>query len=144
MLVLAFVGLLGGTHPSDSTRDRALLIAALVIAALHTPLLLWLARQLRRRDRVPLAVPFGLVLRLGAAGLVLSFIHGISHERPRFVDWRLHGAWRHCGAAIALWPRGPALDCAAAHLCANEAPLDAAERQKLAAITRELPDCPPP
>lgn len=52
------------------------------------------------------------------------------------VDWSGHGAWRRCQPAIASWPGRAAPPCAALHMCANEAPLTAGERARLAEMTK--------
>ena len=83
VLLLVFIGLLGGTHPADDLRDRVLTIAAGVIVALNLPSVLLLGLGVtRNRGRGLLWVLLGLLFRLGVSYLVLDFCASISHERP--------------------------------------------------------------
>lgn len=84
VLLVAFVALLGGTHPSDRTRDIVVLAVGVVVAALNVPLTLWIGKSLgvpeRRRAAILTAV--ALLLRLAFAAWSLRFIASISHEVP--------------------------------------------------------------
>jgi len=77
--VLAFLALLGGTHPSDRGRDATLVVVAGVIAGMNLPSALWALRE-RRAGRPHAASLVGTALRLALAGAILWFVHGISHE----------------------------------------------------------------
>lgn len=78
-----FVGLLGGTHPSDALRDRVIAWAAALVAALNLPAVLWLAGQVRRRQPMrAIAVPaLSFCARVAVATWALWVAGGISHER---------------------------------------------------------------
>jgi hypothetical protein len=91
VLVVTFIGLLGGTHPSDAGRDRVLLVAALAFAALNVPTVVWMARH-----GVRIWVLVMLLVRCAAAIWVLWFVHSISHE----------GAWRGGLAPARVEQRG--------------------------------------
>lgn len=130
VVAVTFVALLGGLHPSDRDRDRALLVAAALFALLNVPTALAIARR-----RVPAGLAaLGLLARVAVAVLALRFVHGISHEGR-------HDAWRACRARIRL--AGPQR-CAFLHLCANEAPLTADERALLLRRIRATPGCADP
>lgn len=75
-----------------------------------------------------------LLARIAFAVVVLRFVHGISHEHR-------HDAWRACRTRIRL---GGVQRCAFLHLCANEAPLSAQERERLLRIIRATPGCADP
>jgi hypothetical protein len=47
ILCATFVGLLGGTHPGDASRDRIISVAAGLIAVLTLPSAVLLARRIR-------------------------------------------------------------------------------------------------
>lgn len=125
-----FVGLLGGTHPPDRTRDLALVASAALFTLLNVPSALAIAR---RQPGMPASL-LGLLARIAVAGVTLVFIHGISHEGR-------HDAWRACRTRIRL---GGEARCAFLHMCANEAPLSAAERALLARRIRATPGCADP
>ncbi|HEX7940373.1 MAG TPA: hypothetical protein VF488_01135 [Gemmatimonadaceae bacterium] len=82
LLCATFVGLLGGTHPSDASRDCILGAAAGLIAVLSLPSAVLLARRIRRREtaRAILVPALALLARIAAAAWVLWSVHGISHE----------------------------------------------------------------
>ena len=127
LLVVAatFVALLGGTHPPDRTRDLVLVASAALFTLLNIPSALAIAR---RQVAVPGSL-LALLARVAFAAIALHFIHGTSHEGR-------HDAWRACRTRIAL---GGAERCSFLHLCANEAPLSAAERALLARRFRATP-----
>ncbi|MDO9018580.1 MAG: hypothetical protein Q8S73_43940 [Deltaproteobacteria bacterium] len=132
LLVVAatFVALLGGTHPPDHTRDLVLVASAALFTLLNIPSALAIAR---REVAVPGSL-LALLARVAFAAIALHFIHGISHEGR-------HDAWRACRTRIRL---GGEERCAFLHLCANEAPLSAAERALLARRIRATPGCADP
>lgn len=130
VVALAFVALLGGTHPSDLARDRALAVAAALFALLNVPTVVAVAR----RRLPPLGATLGLVARAALAVLALGFARGVSHEGR-------HDAWRSCRARIRLGGPQP---CARWHLCANEATLTPAERALLLRRIRATPGCADP
>lgn len=127
---LTFVALLGGTHPSDQARDRALAVAAALFVLLNVPS----AVAIARRTVAPAGAALSLLARVAVAVLALRFVHGVSHEHR-------HDAWRACRARIRL---GGEQRCAFLHLCANEAPLSAAERALLLRRIRATPGCADP
>lgn len=130
VVLAAFVGLLGGTHPSDRGRDLALAIAATTFALLNLPSVVAIAR--RREGRT--AALLTLLARIAFAIVALRFVHGISHEGR-------HDAWRACRARVAL---GGEERCTFLHLCANEAPLSTEERARLLRLIRATPGCADP
>ncbi len=130
VVAVTFIGLLGGTHPSDHDRDRTLIIAAVLFALLNLPTVIAIAR----RKLPPLGATLGLLARIAVAVLSLRFVHGVSHEQR-------HDAWRACRARIRLGGPQP---CALLHLCANEAPLSPAERALLLRRIRATPGCADP
>lgn len=83
LLGATFVGLLGGAHPSDASRDRVAGAAAGLIAILNVPSAVLLVRRIRRNEPARTIVIFTLALvgRIAVAILVLWFIHGIDHHR---------------------------------------------------------------
>jgi|GEM_PF-1193956 len=127
LLVVAaiFVALLGGTHPPDRTRDLVLVASVALFTLLNIPSALAIAR---RQVAVPGSL-LALLARVGFAAIALHFIHGTSHEGR-------HDAWRACRTRIGL---GGVERCSFLHLCANEAPLSAAERALLARRIRATP-----
>lgn len=132
LLVVAatFVALLGGTHPSDRTRDLVLVASAALFTLLNIPSALAIARW-----QVGVAGSLlALLARVAFAAITLHFVHGISHEGR-------HDAWRACRTRIRL---GGEERCAFLHLCANEAPLSTAERALLARRIRATPGCADP
>jgi len=140
VLAFVFVGLLGGTHPADATRDVVLGSAGAVILAVNLPVCVWLARRWRRASRASAwSTLAGLVLRLAASGIVLTFVGGISHESR--LAWDHHDAWRRCQGAMAAWPDEPAPPCRALHMCANEARLSDEEHRRLEAMVAARPGC---
>lgn len=60
------------------------------------------------------------------------------------VDWDRHDAHRECRPAIARFPEQPAPPCSVLHMCANEAPLTAAEHDKLLEMIHSVSGCPLP
>jgi hypothetical protein len=130
VVLAAFVGLLGGTHPSDRGRDLALALAATTFALLNLPSAVAIARRREGRTTALLT----LLARVAFAVVALRFVHGISHEGR-------HDAWRACRARIAL---GGEERCTFLHLCANEAPLSTEERARLLRIIRATPGCADP
>ena len=130
VVMAAFVGLLGGTHPSDRGRDLALAVAATAFALLNLPAAVSIARHRAGRAAALLT----LLARVAFAVVALGFVHGISHESR-------HDAWRGCRARIAL---GGEERCTFLHLCANEAPLSARERARLLRLIRATPGCADP
>lgn len=130
VVALAFIGLLGGTHPSDHARDRAILVAAVLFALLNLPSVVAIVR----RTVAPAGAAFALVSRIAVAFLMLRFVQGVSHEHR-------HDAWRVCRARIRF---GGEQRCAFLHLCANEAPLTAAERALVLRRIRATPGCADP
>lgn len=130
VVLAAFVGLLGGTHPSDRGRDLAIALAATAFALLNLPSVVSIARQRTGRTAALLT----LLARVAFAVVTLRFVHGISHEGR-------HDAWRACRARIAL---GGEERCTFLHLCANEAPLSTEERARLLRIIRATPGCADP
>ena len=140
VLALVFVGLLGGTHPAGASRDVVLRSAAAVIIAVNLPVCVWLARRWRSASRASARSTLaGLVLRLAASSIVLTFFGGISHES--WLGWNRHDAWRRCQGAIAAWPDEPAPPCSALHMCANEARLSDEEYRRLEAMVAATPGC---
>lgn len=131
VLALVFVGLLGGFHPPDRTRDIVVVVAAALVVLLNAPAIVELASPHDGRARHGLA----LVLRLAAAALVLTFVRGISHERA---DWHAKDAWRRCSPG-ATWPADPEARCRVLHMCANESAMDRADLDARVAAT---PGCP--
>lgn len=141
-IVVTFIALLGGTHPSDARRDAALAIAAAVVALLNAPVAWWIVRRLRGPPRRGALVALGgLALRVAASAWVLSFVGSISHERPDPDADEAHDAWRACRRQLG---GGAALTCEALHRCADEATLTAAEQERLLARIRALPGCEDP
>jgi hypothetical protein len=130
VVAVTVIALLGGLHPSDHARDRALTIAAVLFALLSLPTVVAIAR----RRVAPASATLALLARVAVAALALRFVHGISHEHR-------HDAWRACRARISL---GGPQRCAFLHLCANEAPLSAAERALLLRRIRGTPGCADP
>jgi hypothetical protein len=132
LLVVAatFVALLGGIHPPDRIRDLVLVASAALFTLLNIPSALAIVRQ---QVGVPGAL-LALLARVTFACIALNFIHGISHEGR-------HDAWRACRTRIRL---GGEERCAFLHMCANEAPLSAAERALLARRIRATPGCADP
>jgi hypothetical protein len=128
VLPLVFIGMLGGFHPSDRTRDVVVGAAAAVIVLLNVPAIVGLRGW---RDLV------GAMIRLGVAAAVLLFVAGISHERT---DWDAKDAWRRCEPG-ARWPDEPEARCRALHMCMNEAPVDG---RAFAALVAATPGCQPP
>lgn len=126
----AFVGLLGGTHPSDRGRDLALAVAATVFALLNLPSAVAIVRHEAGRA----SALFALLARVAFAVIALRFVHGISHEGR-------HDEWRGCRARIAI---GGEERCTFLHLCANEAPLSMEERERLLRLIRATPGCADP
>lgn len=82
IICVTFVGLLGGAHPSDASRDRILGAAAGLIAVLTLPSAVLLAQRIRRREaaRAILIPALALGARVATVVWVLWFVHGISHE----------------------------------------------------------------
>jgi len=130
VVAAAFVALLGGTHPSDRARDLSLAASAALFTLLNIPAALAIARQKGGATGSLLA----LLARVAFAVVALHFVHGVSHEGR-------HDAWRACRTRIRL---GGEERCAFLHLCANEAPLSAAERDLLARRIRATPGCADP
>jgi len=78
-------------------------------------------------------------------GMALRIV--IEELDPTSISWDGKTAWRRCDSAIAgrtSWPQSPQGACAAMRLCANEAPLSDSQKQQLAQVIRETPDCPEP
>jgi len=130
VVAVTFISLLGGTHPPDHARDRALTVAAVLFALLNVPTVVAIAR----RKIAPTGATLALLARVAVAVLALRFVHGISHEHR-------HDAWRACRARVHLGGPQP---CALLHLCANEAPLSTAERALLLRRIRATPGCADP
>jgi hypothetical protein len=66
---------------------------------------------------------------------------------PSTISWDAKNADRKCYGAIddpPQWPPAPHAACAAMYLCANEAVLTDAQRQKLYAQIRRTPGCQEP
>jgi hypothetical protein len=84
VLLVAFVALLGGMHPSDRTRDAVVLVVAVIVAALNVPLSLWIVKSLGvpERRRAAILTAIALLLRIAFAAWSLRFIASISHEVP--------------------------------------------------------------
>jgi hypothetical protein len=87
-------------------------------------------------------------LMLGAAiewPLVAVLAHAtLDGLFPERIDWDAKTAWAKCESAVGgsiPWPQAPARACAAMHMCANEAPLDASQQQRLRALAGSLPGC---
>lgn len=77
--------------------------------------------------------------------LALGFTVGASGcGRPTDEDWARKDAYGLCRGAIDLYPERPAPPCQAMHMCANEAPLTAEQKQKLLKMIRATEDCPDP
>jgi hypothetical protein len=82
LLVVTFIYLLGGFHPSDRKRDAVVLAAGIAILLLNAPMAREIALGFRRgaRARDPWVRLVFLVARLAAAAWVLWFAGSISHE----------------------------------------------------------------
>ena len=82
VLALTFIGLLGGLHPSDRSRNFVAAVCAVLVLGLNVPTLSVLVQRIRAKDpwRVVALEGLGLAFRLVAAGMVLDFVAGISHE----------------------------------------------------------------
>lgn len=130
VVAVTVIALLGGTHPSDHARDRALTIAAVLFALLNLPTVVAIVR----RKLPPTGATLALLARVAVAVLTLRLVQGVSHEQR-------HDAWRACRARIRL--AGPQR-CALLHLCANEAPLSTDERALLLRRIRATPGCADP
>lgn len=132
VLVLVCIGLLGGFHPADRTRDIVVLVAAMLVICLNLPAVVQFVTVRDRRAQLVL----GLAVRIAAAVFVLTFVRGVSHERR--VDWNTRDAWRLCGPDTR-WPEDPQERCRVLHMCANEASVDDDALQAKIAAT---PGCP--
>jgi hypothetical protein len=80
--------------------------------------------------------------------LLLAFFDSL-HQRafPQQIDWDSKIAWAKCDGALVgkiPWPRETTSACEAMAVCANEAQLNADQRQKLAALAAAMPGCAPP
>ncbi len=82
VLALAFIGLLGGLHPSDQNRNTVAVVCAVLVLGLNVPTVSVLVQRIRAKDswRVVALESLGLCFRLVAAVMVLNFVAGISHE----------------------------------------------------------------
>ena len=89
-----------------------------------------------------LAIVWVLAMALPIAAIFLRVI--LESLMPQTIGWNAKNAWAKCDGAIAGtidWPSAPAAACAAMHLCANEATLQADQRASLISAIRRLPDC---
>ncbi len=140
---VTFVMLLGGTHPSNAGRDRTLLVASLLVAALNVPIAVWSVKASASAEWGPARLRTWalIVSRLALAACAFVFIHGISHEQ-RDDPWSSKDAWRSCAPHVDRWqPARPTPPCSALHMCANEAPLDRMQMTKLREMVRATPGC---
>ncbi len=82
VLALTFIGLLGGLHPSDRSRNIVVVVAAVMVLGLNVPTVSVLVARTRAKHpwRVVVLEGLGLCFRLVAAVMVLDFVVGISHE----------------------------------------------------------------
>ena len=82
LLALTFIGLLGGLHPPNESRDRVLIFAAGAIAGLNLPCVIVVVGSLARGEWRPVMKDLlGLVVRCAVTWSTLTFIHGINLER---------------------------------------------------------------
>lgn len=89
VIAVTFVGLLGGTHPSDAVRDRVIVVASIIVCVLSGAVVLTLMERARTHAPTRELVTAGLMLvvRIVVAVVVLRFIGSISHEyRPRDIQ----------------------------------------------------------
>ena len=78
---VAFIGLLGGFHPSDERRDWIVRIALAVVGLLQVPALLRILGVGRGPTRGLGLELGGLLLRLAIAVPLILFAGSISHEQ---------------------------------------------------------------
>ncbi|HEY0134796.1 MAG TPA: hypothetical protein VGB85_11970 [Nannocystis sp.] len=134
VLALVLIGVLGGLHPSDRTRDLVVAAAAILVALLNAPELI---DGLRTRGTT---VVLRAASRLVAAACVLLFVRSISHEQR----WDAKDAYRRCAGPDARWPDDPAQRCRVLHMCINEAAPTPGEHVRLRDLIAATPGCPPP
>ena len=91
---------------------------------------------------VAAAVLAAAAIKGTSLGTLLAIL--VDASRPQSISWDAKDAWSKCEGAVAgsiAWPRDPAQACEAMHMCANEAPLDPAQRSALDAAIGHLRAC---
>ena len=137
VLALVFVGMLGGMHPSDRTRDVVVGVAAVLVVLLNLPGALVGVR--RRGGWTTTLLP--ATARLLAAACVLLFIRSISHEER---NWETKDASRWCHGTDVRWPDDPTQRCRVLHMCMNEAALAPGDDLRFRDLIATTIGCPPP